>query len=90
MERFAPFYLWPENLGPWNFFLECAPRWRHGAGGPVGLELAEVERVLPRFLRDHGIARRERGRYLRLVDAMERGALAGWSEASRERLAKGR
>lgn len=89
-ERFPPFYLWPENLGPWKFFLECVPRWRHGAGGAVGLDLAEVERVLPRFLRTHGFRRHERGRFLRLLSAMERGALAGWGEAASERLRKGR
>lgn len=70
------FYLWPENLPAWEFFHRCQTQWRYGFEGPTGLDYCAVDLLMQR---DH-IHPRKRSKLQSLVEAMERGALRGWSE----------
>lgn len=90
--RQAPceFFLWPEHARPFTLFLNMVTQWRVGFGGPVGLEHAALRAVVER----HAPAGHRRGavaaRHLleSQLCALERGALQGWGERSRERESK--
>jgi hypothetical protein len=79
------FYLWPENVPAWQFFLACRTQWRHGFNGPTGLDYAGVE-CLMRQLR---IGPRRQAKLWPLLRAAEVGYLEGMHEraelAERER-----
>lgn len=74
------FYLWPENVPAWRFFLACDTQWRHGYDGPTGLAWEAVQVRVERL-----VPRRRRPRLWELLECMERGALIGWREGRRKR-----
>jgi hypothetical protein len=74
------FWLWPENVLAWNVFLACGTQWRHGFGGPTGLDYSGVEHVM-RQQRCTPVRRRKLWPFIR---AAEQGYLTGVAERRQE------
>lgn len=70
------FYLWPENVEAWGFFLSCRTQWRHGFSGPTGLDYAGVECLMRQF----SLSNAKRLKLWPLVRAAEGGYLQGLHE----------
>ena len=69
------FWLWPENEGPFLFWLSLQTQWQMGMAGPSGLNYQGVEICMRR----RGIPGHERNRLFEQVQAMERASLDEWS-----------
>lgn len=63
--------VWPENWPAVDFFLSLTTQWRHGMGGPTGLDYPAVL-VLLRRLR---LPRAQADEMFEVVRVMERAAL---------------
>lgn len=74
-------YLLPDQLEAWHFWHHCDTQWRHGFGGPTGLDYPGVEHLMGQLR----IPRHRRARLWAQVRAMERGALIGWSQQREEK-----
>lgn len=68
----APVEVWPENWPMVQFFARLSTQWRHGMGGPTGLDYASVLALL----RTLGLKRAERDEMFEAVQVMESAALA--------------
>nr|WP_315237720.1 DUF1799 domain-containing protein [uncultured Albidiferax sp.] len=80
------FYLWPENLEPFRFFLSIGTQWRVGVNGATGLDYQVVRSEIAVKVGSscrHQVAQR-RNRLFSLVQAMEAGALEGWKQRAQE------
>lgn len=75
MERAQCFYLWPENVAAWVFFLACRTQWRHGFDGPTGLVWEAVQLRMDRL-----VPRRRHRKLWQLLEAAEAGYLQGLAE----------
>ncbi|MFC5498133.1 DUF1799 domain-containing protein [Caenimonas terrae] len=72
-ETLEPFYLWPEHLAAFNFFLELGTQWRVGMDGATGLDYAAVIAHLR-------MAGNESAETYHEIRALEAGALAAYRE----------
>jgi hypothetical protein len=75
-----PFYLWPENVEAYVLFASLRTQWRHGLGGPTGLDYSAV-------LAHMGAVRVSRSKFAALYEAvriMEQGAIEGFAELRSE------
>lgn len=70
--------VWPENWMPYAIFCEVASQWRMGPGGPVGLDLNVVFRVMDLFKVK---GRRKQVDLLRSIRVMESAALKQMSRS---------
>jgi hypothetical protein len=70
------FYLWPENVAVFNFWMLVQTQWMSDSGVRTGLNHASVEADM----RMAGVKKKHRAEYFRLVVAMECGALDEWSK----------
>ncbi|WP_394789114.1 DUF1799 domain-containing protein [Rhodoferax sp.] len=80
------FYLWPENLEPFQFFLSLSTQWRVGVNGCTGLDYQVVRSEIE--VREGSSCRamvaQRRNRLFQMVQAMEVGALEGWQQRAQE------
>lgn len=80
-EETPAIYLLPDQLEAWHFWHHCDTQWRHGFGGPTGLDYLGVEHLMGQLR----IPRHRRARLWTQIRAMERGALIGWAQQREER-----
>lgn len=74
----SDFDVWPENWLSYTVFCEVATQWRMGPGGPVGLDLNVVFRVMDLFKVQ---GRKKRVDLLRSIRLMESSALKQMSKS---------
>jgi len=76
LELEEEFYLWPENLPMFNFWLAVQTQWIWEEGRRMGLNYAGVEARL----RHWPVAKKERTHFFELVGALESECLQAWSD----------
>ena len=69
-------YLWPCNLDAWHAWCELQTQWRHGMGGPTGLDYAGVRA----YLDELGHLGDERRALFSGLRAAEHATLEAWAE----------
>lgn len=70
------FWLWPQHVPALELWCAAQTQWRHGLGGPTGLDYAGV-RASPTF---EGMDGGERERAFADLCVMECAALAAWAD----------
>ena len=70
-------YLWPCNLGTWAAWCAVQTQWRHGPGGPTGLDYTAVRAWLDEQGHPAGP---ERADTFAGICAAERATLEAWAE----------
>jgi hypothetical protein len=70
------FYLWPENLPVFNFWLTIQSQWFWSEGQRTGLNHAGVEVNL----KYAGLKRKQRAEYFQMIRVMEMACLNAWRE----------
>lgn len=71
------FYLWPENLPVFNFWLAVQTQWIWHEGQRTGMNYAGVEARLKHW----PVKKKQRETYFQLVGALEGECLQAWAEA---------
>lgn len=73
-------YLWPCNVAAWGIWCDLQSQWRHGMGGPTGLDYAGVRAHLDEL----GLDGEERREVYACIRAAERATLEARAELAEQ------
>lgn len=78
-------YLWPCNVATWDAWCAVQTQWRHGMGGPTGLDYAAVLAYLHAHLGapHEGAGGSSMHEVFAGIRAAERATLTAWAEKAR-------
>jgi len=73
-------YLWPCNVAAWDIWCDVQSQWRHGMGGPTGLDYAGVRAHLDEI----GLYGEERREVYAGIRAAERATIEARAELAEQ------